>query len=529
MSKLATRSRPTSRAFEELKAKIGALAYSLHHVLPHVISDVERVASTSSPSSAFQKIQFHVKVKRPKTLPTELLMLSKLTRWLAIVRRDHGDQAFAEALSLVKQLASRQAAPPQKTTSRKSMQQTLPALSRKEGGITAGIYKFGSYDWLAETRIEKLNELVKDLKGFEQLAIEIFHSLYLINTELAEERVKQDDYLKALAEAMKPLRESGELRKNTVMDELLSLKLTAEMIQKVRSELEEEGFEGWDAEKTVATVKKVLKECAKEALKQPLEEYKAAEEVFKGFLKGVGNVEIKFDEKVRLIDLLSKYTVFLGNFRELLKTRPETLTGEGIEFKGYQVGGDVSKIRPIEFAYPGEIQDYKLATRTYMTRRYEAGVQRGKGKRYIVLIDKSGSMSGQKIEWAKAVSLMILAKKNVDDIGIMFFDYSPYPDEPIWVKKNPIEALRKLVKIEAGGDTSIMDAVEKASEYDCDIILITDGIDYIDVGRMKELLKGRRLISFYIDGWNEDLAKASTKTYSVKADKEGAKTILRAV
>ena len=72
-------------------------------------------------------------------------------------------------------------------------------------------------------------------------------------------------------------------------------------------------------------------------------------------------------------------------------------------------------------------------------------------------------------------------------------------------------------------------AVEKVSEYDCDIILITDGIDYIDVGRMKELLKGGKLISFYIDGWNEDLAKASTKTYSVKADKEEAKTILRAI
>ena len=97
------------------------------------------------------------------------------------------------------------------------------------------------------------------------------------------------------------------------------------------------------------------------------------------------------------------------------------------------------------------------------------------------------------------------------------------------MKKNPIEALRKLVKIEAGGDTLIMDAVERASEYDCDIILITDGIDYVDIGRMKELLKGRRLISFYIDGWNEDLAKASTKTYSVKADREGAKTILRAI
>ena len=59
--------------------------------------------------------------------------------------------------------------------------------------------------------------------------------------------------------------------------------------------------------------------------------------------------------------------------------------------------------------------------------------------------------------------------------------------------------------------------------------MITDGIDYIDVGRMKELLKGRKLISFYIDGWNEDLAKTSAKTYNVKADKEGAKTILRAI
>ena len=70
-------------------------------------------------------------------------------------------------------------------------------------------------------------------------------------------------------------------------------------------------------------------------------------------------------------------------------------------------------------------------------------------------------------------------------------------------------------------------AVKRAGGKPCD--LITDGIDYIDVERMKELLKGRKLISFYIDGWNEDLAKASTKTYSVKADKEGAKSILRAI
>jgi len=543
----------TDEELYEVKAKIFLLAQSLRHIVLQLLPDIEKISSTSSPSSAFTKIQTVARVKISGISPSELVGLAKLSRWLAVVRRDYGDQAYTDTLAELKQLLGLQqqatSAAPQQVQQAPQPQLALIGASLSKA-VIPGIYRFGHYDWLAESRLEKLESLVGDLGNLRQLAIELFHSLYLLNTELVEERVKGSPALQAISEFTKPLRENTELRKHTVLDENLSLTLTAEIVKHVIEQLKNHNVDPQSVQlgcgctlstgqqQGAQTVDDVVRYAVEEAVKEleeragggELEKLKTAFEVldkFVGLAAGVGH-HMEFSDKVPLAELLSKYTVFLSNFYEVLRSRrSEASEGSAAEFAGYQVGGDITKLRLTELAYPDDYFDYRLVTGKYMTKVYSETPRGRRGKRYVVLIDKSGSMDGQKIEWAKAVSLALLLKRRVDDVGVMFFDYDVYPSEPMWVRKDPVEALKRIATVSAGGGTSIMRAIEKASQYDADVVVITDGIDTVYPEDVRKLLGNRRLVVFYIEGWNEDLAKVAHKMYNVTPDANGAKLALK--
>ena len=538
------------RGLEEVRDKVYSLAESLSYVLPTLLPELERVTSSSSPSSAFTRMAIFARTALPSLSPGEADAVAKLARWLAVIRRDYGDSAYAETLNQVRQIASRGlgsgSATTSVTTTVAGLSPGVPAWLLFRRGIMPGVYRYGHYDWLADARLEKIESLARGLGDLRQLALEVFHSLYLLNTELAEERLSARAELRAIAEATRPLRENAEVRKYTVLDENLSAYLAAEIVKLVVDELEARNRLkrtrwGCSCQLGDQNVAKIVKEVVDKAEKElsrmassgSLERMKNAfESVDKlvGYSAGSGHY-VEFDEKVELAKILSKYKVLLSNLREALRLREEVkgLEGGSVEFAGYQVGGDISKLRPLELAYPNDLLDYRLATETYTTRAYKEGSAGRKGRRYIVLIDKSGSMDGQKLEWAKAVALALVTRRGVDDVGIMFFDEDVYPDSPLWVKSNLVESLKKIASVEGDGGTWIELAISEASKYDADIILITDGIDSVSAERLKETLKGRRLIVFYIDGWNEELAKAAHKMYEVKADEEGARTVLSCV
>jgi len=541
------------RGLEEVRGRVYALAESLSYVLPALLPELERVTSSSSPSSAFTKMAIFARTALPSLSPGEADAVAKLARWLAVIRRDYGDKAYAETLNQVRQIASGGLGSGSATTST-SATATAAGLGSGvpagglllRGAIVPGVYRYGHYDWLAEARLEKIERLARGLGDLRQLALEVFHSLYLLNTELAEERLSARAELRGIAEATRPLRENAEVRKHTVLDENLSAYLAAEIVKQVADELEarnllKRGRGGCScqlgdravAEAVKEAVARAGEELSKMASRGSLERMKDAFEAVDrlvGYSAGSGH-SVEFDEKVELAKILSKYKVLLSNLREALKPREEVkgLEGGSVEFKGYQVGGDISKLRPLELAYPDDLLDYRLATGTYATRAYKEGTAGRRGRRYIVLIDKSGSMRGEKLEWAKAVSLALVTRRGVDDVGVMFFDSSVYPDSPLWVKSNLVESLKKIASVEAKGGTRIELAITEASKHDADILLITDGIDDVSAERLKKALKGRRLIVFYIDGWNAELAKAAHKMYEVKADEEGARTVLSCV
>ncbi|MHA1594785.1 MAG: VWA domain-containing protein [Candidatus Baldrarchaeia archaeon] len=155
---------------------------------------------------------------------------------------------------------------------------------------------------------------------------------------------------------------------------------------------------------------------------------------------------------------------------------------------------------------------------------------------YYVVIDKSGSMSGEKTVWARSVALALfrLAIKKRRKYFLRFFDTNVHPaDRPL---EDPKEVLEAILKVDSNGGTYIDHALEVAindikerglSEYTNTVILITDGID--DVKDWTEDLRKNnvKLISIMIDGDNDSLKKASSVYMKATPTEDGAIRLLK--
>ncbi len=95
------------RSLEDIRSKILKLTYSLKHILPSMIDCIINVSSTHSPSSSFLNIQTYARIRHPDISPIELLGVSKLTRWLAVIRRDFGYEKYRETIDMVNNIISR--------------------------------------------------------------------------------------------------------------------------------------------------------------------------------------------------------------------------------------------------------------------------------------------------------------------------------------------------------------------------------------------------------------------------------------
>src|SRR5207244_13658481 len=81
----------------------------------------------------------------------------------------------------------------------------------------------------------------------------------------------------------------------------------------------------------------------------------------------------------------------------------------------------------------------------------------------IIVLDKSGSMGGQKIEMTKEAAKAPLALlKDTDSFGVVAFDYNfywPVKFQPINNRAAMTQAIRTII---AGGETNIYPARRKA-------------------------------------------------------------------
>ena len=101
----------------------------------------------------------------------------------------------------------------------------------------------------------------------------------------------------------------------------------------------------------------------------------------------------------------------------------------------------------------------------------------------IIVLDKSGSMGGEKLELAKEASKAAVDVLQDDHmIGIVAFDYDHYWPVDLQVADDREEINRRISRIIAGGETNIYPALEEASNALVDVeaevkhvILLSDG------------------------------------------------------
>ena len=145
-----------------------------------------------------------------------------------------------------------------------------------------------------------------------------------------------------------------------------------------------------------------------------------------------------------------------------------------------------------------EITEIKMLNRSFITFAKKSSIDG-----YYVLLDKSGSMDGEKIMNARAIAfaLGLLAKQRKLKFMFRFFDNNVYDR----IDKLTLENLAKIGSVDADGGTCISCALNKALEDLRDmkefvIIIITDGEDEFDIEPLANTIKNgkHRLISVLI-------------------------------
>jgi len=215
-----------------------------------------------------------------------------------------------------------------------------------------------------------------------------------------------------------------------------------------------------------------------------------------------------------------------------LRFRRKTIKAPKGEVIGYARGPHIQRASRSELALFEDEEAswvllYKWATGKLIL--YEKVVRQDFGPLYV-LLDKSGSMDGEKIRWAKAtaIALFMRARREGRPFLIRFFDSAPYSLIKVSRSSKPGETLRLmdyLARIKSGGGTDITRSIIAACQDVSglrmrglgELILITDGEDRIAENMVRKHMKENslRLVTVMVMGENPDLRRISFKYFKV--------------
>ncbi len=203
----------------------------------------------------------------------------------------------------------------------------------------------------------------------------------------------------------------------------------------------------------------------------------------------------------------------------------------GEELSGYSLTKRIDRALVRELALPEELFLKKFSGEGFLTKE-KLSIAEGA---YYILIDKSGSMEGEKTIWARSVALAIyrMAKVKRRKYFLRFFDKKTHPllDDP----ENVVDAILK-VRSNGGTDittalkTAVKDLIERGlSDLTNTIVIITDGEDVVD-DLTRDLKKANaNLISVMIQGDNETLREISQSYMKAELSEIGGSRLLKVV
>jgi uncharacterized protein with von Willebrand factor type A (vWA) domain len=286
-----------------------------------------------------------------------------------------------------------------------------------------------------------------------------------------------------------------------------------------------------------------LKDNIEKALEKALEDAKTAKEI-KGLIAkiGAGNTSIlSYTENPEEVLKLARETD-ISKILEKLSGVKLVLSRKSKEFRRYskgwltgiEYGRDLERLHHSQLALPEEVFIANFANDKLLL--FEKSLNSNLGPIYV-LLDKSGSMIGDKIYWARAVAVALLQRSISEgrEFYVRFFDSMTHPLMKVTRRSKPniiMKVLTYLATVRAGGGTSITNAIFTAAEdlkksgrkRISDVILITDGEDKINLNLLAKVKSESkmRLHTVMVQGINQYLKKLSDRYLVVKKlDSEG--------
>ena len=206
---------------------------------------------------------------------------------------------------------------------------------------------------------------------------------------------------------------------------------------------------------------------------------------------------------------LKRLTDLVGRMRRLAAaSRRKKERERREEVHSVTLGGDPARVLPAELAAglasrnPLRRLDFyrRLAEEQVLSHELRAREASGRGP-VVALIDASGSMSGQKMEWAVAVALALVdeaGRRRRGELGrrasVLFFNSGLVREVTFEPRERDARKLLEIAAVGAGGGTDYRPALTRAVEIaggsrheGADLLIVTDALFRLPEGYVEEL------------------------------------------
>lgn len=250
----------------------------------------------------------------------------------------------------------------------------------------------------------------------------------------------------------------------------------------------------------------------------------------------------KLAEKLVNDEHLRKIAELAGRFRRIALDKQKSKTRHGTdEISDITIGDDLARLIPAELmklTHPTLKKDFfkRYLEKSLMQYQLRGKEKEGRGP-LIVCVDESGTMSGNRDVWAKAVAMALLhvAQKQKRKFFMIHYDSRVTRTDEFLGKTNPLEIMDAISHY-TGGGTEFEEPLNMAFQMihkgkdtgykKADIVFITDGQatvsdKFLEVFNAAKKLTNFQVIGIAIDCYDTDtLDKFSDKLIHVRQGKD---------
>lgn len=440
----------------------------------------------------------------------------------------------------------------------------LKALAAKDHNLDLDSYDRRAYDELLEAApaMKKLaaardkeevvknkdgNErpVVKESKAWRSLLRDVWGEFFKSDTDLLQQEQVDPSYRanRHYLEKMNEDPTTAQARLTTRMDELASGLAAMEAGQTLLSEIKErpelqkameaaeaaqEAAENGDAGLMEESIQKAgyalyegaqaLRRAARAAMEAGQEKAEQLDDALRGWGLEPGDLtRVPLEERLKLaerlmVPKLKMLADLVGRFRNLARARQKHKVEKGRdEIHGITLGRDIGRLLPAELAAltdPTRELDFyrRYNDGSLLQYQLKSKEKLGRGP-MVVLVDISGSMSGQPLDWAIAVALGMVdtAYRQKRAAAVAFFDTEIKQTFEFSPGEKNIDKLLEMAGIGAAGGTDYMPALQLAIEkiqsqayQRADVVMVTDGICRLPDDFIHDFLVDKKTLDFKV-------------------------------